>query len=80
MIKQIKKIINKIKQKIEEENNRKYYEVRGEWIKFFETREQDLNSVELPAFILADKQMEIIKANNQVNYYYKLIMRYRQQA
>ena len=80
MIKQIKKIINKIKQKIEEENNRRYYEVRGEWIKFFETREQDLNSVELPAFILADKQMEIIKANNQVNYYYKLIMRYRQQA
>lgn len=76
----IKRLIAKIKENIERENTRRYYEVRGEWIKFFETREQDLNSVELPAFVLADKQMEIIKANNQVNYYYNLIMAYRKKG
>ena len=73
----IKKIINKIKENIKKEPDRKFYEVRGEWIKFFETRQQHLGTVELPAFMLADQQMAIIKAAGEVNLYYKKIMSYR---
>lgn len=73
----IKKIINKIKENIRKEEIRRFYEVRGEWIKFFETRQKHLGTVELPAFMLADQQMAIIKAAREVNHYYKLIMSYR---
>lgn len=73
----IKQFINKIKQNIKKEQTRRYYVVRGEWIKFFETRQQHLGTVELPAYVLADQQMAIIKATNQVNFYYKKIMSYR---
>lgn len=73
----IKRIINKIKENIKREQTRRYYEVRGEWIKFFETRQRHLGKVELPAFILADQQMEIIKAAGEINHYYKMIMAYR---
>ena len=75
----IKRIIEKVKQLIEDENRRRFLEVRYEWIKFYETRQQHLGTVELPAFVLADQQMEAIKANNEVNYYYKKIMKYRKQ-
>ena len=73
----IKKIIRKIKQKIQAEKTRRYYEVRGEWIKFFEARQKHLGTVELPAFVQADQQMAIIKATNQVDFFYKKIMSYR---
>jgi len=76
----IKQLIKKIKSDIEKENIRRYYEVRFEWIKFFETRQANLKTVELPPFVLADQQMAIIKAANQVNFYYKKIMNYRKKA
>ena len=75
----IKKIINRIKQHIKKERIRKYYEVRGEWIKFFTIRQQHLGTVELPPHVLADEQMKIIMATNQLNYYYKKIMNYKKQ-
>lgn len=75
----IKKIARAIKKKIADEKERRYYEVRYEWIKFFEQREKHLGGVNLPAFMLADQQMKIIEANNELNTYYKKIMNYRKQ-
>ena len=75
----IKNIIRAIKKKIADEQRRRFYEVRGEWIKFFEEREKHLGNVNLPAFMLADQQMKIIMANNELNSYYRKIMNYRKQ-
>lgn len=75
----IKKAVRAIKKKIADEKQRRYTEVRYEWIKFFEERERHLGGVQLPAFMLADQQMKIIMANNELNSYYRKIMNYRKQ-
>lgn len=79
-------IINFIKAKIElakkknkEELRRKFYEIRGEVIKFYEDKDAtDGSEINIPAFVRADQMLkEIIKTPNDINFYYGKLLQYR---
>ena len=79
-------IINFIKAKIElakkknkEELKRKFFEIRGEVIKFYEDKDATNGSqVNIPAFMRADQTLkEIIKTPQDINFYYGKLLEYR---
>ena len=77
MLKALKKFL-----KDREENKKrlelhKFYEVRGEWIKFFEQRDKHFGNVNLPPFMQADAQMKIIMANGELDMYYRKVRNYK---
>ena len=58
MFNNIKKIINNKKAqkliKVRQENRRKYFEIRGAVIKFYEDQDASTGQIEIPAFQRAD--------------------------
>lgn len=81
----LEKIINFLMDKKREktvrdriENERKYYEIRGEIIKFYEDKQRMYKNVEVPAFVLADEKMkEVVKTPADINFYYKKLLKYK---
>ena len=79
-------IINFIKAKIElakkknkEELRRKFFEIRGEVIKFYEDQDiTDGSQINIPAFVRADQTLaEVIKSAKDINFYYNKLLKYR---
>ena len=69
---------NKIEHKKRQELNRKYFEIRGEVIKFYEDKEETEQNADLPAFMRADNILkEVIRTPKDVNFYYGLLLKYR---
>lgn len=74
----IKNKINRHQQKQEKENKRKYYEIRGAVIKFYEDKQKTGGKAELPAFIQADNILkEVIKTPADINFYYNKLLKYK---
>lgn len=78
-IKQRKKQRELLKQK---EQQKKFFAVRGEIIKFYE--DKDLTSgvaVEIPAFMRADRIMkQVIKTPKDLDFYYNKLLKYKAAA
>ncbi len=80
-----KKILQKIKERRQQiktiknaENKRKYYEIRGAVIKFYEDKQKADGNVELPAFMRADETLkEVIRTPADIDFYYKKLLKYR---
>ena len=79
-------IVNFIKAKIElakkknkEELRRKFFEIRGEVIKFYEDKDiTDGSQINIPAFVRADQTLaKVIKTPNDINFYYGKLLKYR---
>jgi len=76
-VKAIKKYIESKKESYRQEQLKKYYEVRGAIIRFFEDYDQSSGEVNIPAFKRADAQMKIITSNKELDFFYKKLIRYR---
>jgi len=65
--------------KHQEELRRKFFEIRGEVIKFYEDKDAtDGSQVNIPAFMRADQTLkEIIKTPQDINFYYGKLLEYR---
>jgi hypothetical protein len=60
------------------ENRKKYYEIRGAVIKFYEHKDLTEGSVDIPAFIRADKILkEVVKTPADIDFYYKKLLKYK---
>lgn len=70
-------IVSLIGQKKRKKKQEKYNVVYNEWLKFYEQREKHFGKLEIPAFMLAKHQMEIIMATNELDFYYKKILDYK---
>lgn len=82
MFNKLKQFINKrnedkkIKNKIE--YNRKFYEIRGAVIKFYENKDKETNEVNIPAYLRADDILkEIIKTPQDIDFYYNKLLKYK---
>lgn len=81
----LKNLIKFIKNKKQEkeiksriENERKYFEIRGAVIKFYEDQDATTGKVEIPAFQRADSTLkEIIKTPADIDFYYNKLLQYR---
>lgn len=82
-------MFNKIKQMIKKRNedkknknkleyDRKFYEIRGVIIKFYEYQDSKTGQVEIPAFKRADNTLkQIIKNRKDIDYYYNKLLKYK---
>ncbi len=77
MLRAIKKFLKQKEENKKRQQLEKFYEVRGEWIKFFEERDKHYGNVNLPPFMQADAQMKIIMANGELDMYYKKVRSYK---
>jgi len=82
MFNNIKKFINNKKAqkliKLRQENRRKYFEIRGAVIKFYEDQDATTGQIEIPAFQRADITLkEIIKTPADLDFYYNKLLQYR---
>lgn len=82
MFNKLKQFINKrnedkkLKNKIE--YNRKFYEIRGAVIKFYENKDKETNEVNIPAYLRADDILkEIIKTPQDIDFYYNKLLKYK---
>lgn len=78
----ITKKIKNAQEKRKTELRRKYFEIRGEVIKFFEEKDQNegLNT-EVPTFVRADNALkELIKTPKDINFYYEKLLKYKRIA
>lgn len=85
MFNKLKQFINKrnedkkLKNKIE--YNRKFYEIRGAVIKFYENKDKETNEVNIPAYLRAnDILKEIIKTPQDIDFYYNKLLKYKAMA
>ena len=79
IIKMFKAKMQLAKKKHNEELRRKYYEIRGELIKFYEDKDiTEGNPINLPAFVRADNTLkQFVKNANDINFYYGKLLKYR---
>lgn len=71
-----KKLEKMLKEK--QENRRKYYEIRGAVIKFYEEKDIIEGKVNIPAFQRADQTLkEVIKTPADIDFYYNKLLQYR---
>lgn len=71
-----KKRKEEIKNRLESE--RKYFEIRGAVIKFYEDKDKADGVVDIPAFQRADITLkEIIKTPKDIDFYYNKLLKYR---
>lgn len=82
MFNKLKQFINKrnedkkLKNKIE--YNRKFYEIRGAVIKFYENKDKETNEVNIPAYLRADDILKkIIKTPQDIDFYYNKLLKYK---
>lgn len=81
----LKEIVTNIKNKIQEkrqkiklEYRRKYFEIRGAVINFYEDKATTDDTIELPAFMRADEILkEVIKTPADIDFYYKKLVKYK---
>lgn len=60
------------------EIERKYFEIRGAVIKFYEDKDITDNTVNIPAFQRADQTLkEVIKTPADINFYYNKLKKYK---
>lgn len=82
MFNKLKQFVNKrnedkiLKNKIE--YNRKFYEIRGAVIKFYENKDKETNEVNIPAHLRANYILkEIIKTPQDIDFYYNKLLKYK---
>lgn len=82
MFNKLKQLINnkkkekEIKNRIE--NKRKYFEIRGAVIKFYENKDKETNEVNIPAYLRADDILkQIIKTPQDIDFYYNKLLKYK---
>lgn len=64
--------------KKDHENRRKYYEIRGAVIKFYENKQKASDKAEIPAFIQADEILKkIITTPADIDFFYKKLLKYK---
>jgi hypothetical protein len=78
MFKSIKKFLAMLKEKRRQELRRRFFEIRGEVIKFYEAKDAAEGAVDIPAFMRADQTLaEVIKSAKDINFYYGKLLKYR---
>ena len=78
MFKSIKKFLAMLKEKRRQELRRRFFEIRGEVIKFYEAKDAAEGAVDIPAFMRADQILkEVITTETDINYYYGRLLKYR---
>lgn len=81
MFKSIKKFLTELQRKRKAELRRRFYEIRGEVIKFYEAKDAVEGIVNIPAFVRADNALkEVIKSAKDINFYYGKLLKYRRVA
>ena len=81
MFKSIRKFLAELKKKKKAELRRRYFEIRGEVIKFYEAQDAAEGAVNIPAFQRADQTLaEVIKTAKDINFYYGKLLKYRRVA
>jgi len=67
-----------LKEKRRQELRRRFFEIRGEVIKFYEAKDAAEGAVDIPAFMRADQTLaEVIKSAKDINFYYGKLLKYR---
>lgn len=74
--------IELLKKARKKELKRRYYEIRGEVIKFYEHKDiADGVAVNIPAFMRADRILkQVIKSARDINFYYGKLIEYKRVA
>ena len=67
------------KKRQKEELRRRFYEIRGEVIKFYEHKDiTEGSEINIPAFMRADQTLaKVIKTPKDINFYYVKLLKYR---
>ena len=79
IIKMFKAKMQLVKKRQKEELRRKFFEIRGEVIKFYEHKDLTEGAkINIPAFMRADQTLaKVIKTPQDINFYYGKLLKYR---